>query len=87
MIKHFPVSNIYSVYTHILTSITISITMYISVICFKTVNASGNLCNISCNSLLDTNERWVKDQIEGCCVYIHYKNKVCSSTTCKELGI
>ena len=45
MIKHFPVSNIYSVYTHILISITISITMYISVICFKTVNASGNLCN------------------------------------------
>lgn len=87
MIKHFPVSNIYSVYTHILTSITTITIIVISVICFKTVNASGNFCNISCNSLLDTNERWVKDQIEGCCVYIHYKNKVCSSTTYKELGI
>ena len=83
MIKHFPVSNILYVSIHILTSIT-TIT---SVIYFRTVNASGNFCNISCNSLLDTNERWVKDQIEGCCVYIHYKNKVCSSTTYKELGI
>ena len=38
MIKHFPVSNIYSVSIHILTSIT-TIT---SVIYFRTVNASGN---------------------------------------------
>jgi hypothetical protein len=50
MIKHFPVSNIYSVYTHILTSITTITIMLISVICFRTVNASGNLCAHSCNT-------------------------------------
>jgi hypothetical protein len=42
MIKHFPVSNILSVYTHILTSITITYSIVISVMCFRTVNASGN---------------------------------------------
>lgn len=50
MIKHFPVSNIYSVYTHILTSITTITIIVISVIYFRTVNASGNLCAHSCNT-------------------------------------
>jgi hypothetical protein len=41
MIKHFPVNNIYYVSIHILTSITITYSIVISVIYFKTVNASG----------------------------------------------
>ena len=46
MIKHFPVSNIYSVSIHILTSIT-TIT---SVICFRTVNASGKFIKTNINA-------------------------------------
>jgi len=51
MIKQFPVHKVFNMSIHILTSITMSIhiltsiTTITSVICFRTVNASGNLCN------------------------------------------
>lgn len=42
MTKQFPVDNILRVSIHILNSITITYTITINVICFKTVNTSGN---------------------------------------------
>jgi len=42
MTIQFPISNIYTVSIHILTSITTITIIVISVICFRTVNTSGN---------------------------------------------
>lgn len=42
MTKQYLVENIYIVSIHTLISITITYTITISVICFKTVNTSGN---------------------------------------------
>lgn len=46
MTKQYLVDNILRVSIHILISITTITIMLISVICFKTVNASGNLYKI-----------------------------------------
>jgi len=43
MIKHFPVSKVLSVYTHILISITSITSTIISVMFFRTVNDSGTI--------------------------------------------
>jgi hypothetical protein len=50
MTKHFPVYKVLSVSIHTLISITITYSTIISVMCFKTVNASGNSVKYNINA-------------------------------------